>query len=124
MKLNRSLLNQIAQGFIEDKKNIKPNANLKVFIGPVASGSAVIADSKRIDKIRAGNRKLIGIDMETFGFMYAAKSYSNTQSTKTISIKSISDFADQRKSDKYRRYAAYTSALFIYNLILTELQNG
>lgn len=123
LKLNRPLLNEIAQGFLVDEKNIKPNANLKVFIGPVASGSAVIADSKRIDKIRAGNRKLIGIDMETFGVMYAAKSFSNTQFTKAISIKSISDFADQRKSDKYRRYAAYTSAMFIYNFILTELQN-
>lgn len=115
-------LSQISDGFKETKKDKKPKGPLNVFIGPVASGSAVIGDSRKIENIRAGNRKLIGIDMETYGVMYAAAKYSNSNKTTAICIKSISDFADQRKSDKYRKYAAYTSAMFIYELILQELQ--
>lgn len=124
LKTNQELLKEIHDTFPVDRNNKQPNANLKVFVGPVASGSAVIADEKKIDTIRAGNRKLIGLDMETYGVMYSAKSFSDEQLTKAISIKSISDFADQRKSDKYRSYAAYTSSNFIYQLILNELQNA
>lgn len=124
IKLNKDILQKISDDFVQSEKHIKPDKELNVFVGPIASGSAVIADSKRIEEIRAGNRKLIGIDMETFGVMYAAKSYSDSHKTIAISIKSISDFADQRKSDKYRQYAAHTSAMFIYKLILDELQTS
>ncbi len=124
MKSNKKLLKEIADKFIESNNDKKPRSTLNVFVGPVASGSAVVADNRKIENIRAGNRKLIGIDMETFGLMYSARNFSNTQLTKVISIKSISDFADQRKNDKYRKYAAFTSANFIFELIKQELQNA
>ncbi|MPN09644.1 5'-methylthioadenosine/S-adenosylhomocysteine nucleosidase [bioreactor metagenome] len=122
IKTDKTLLQTIHHGFTVTNNDLKPDANLKVFMGPFASGSAVLADKKKIDSIRRNNRKLIGIDMETFGVFYAAKSFSNNGKTKAISIKSISDFADQKKSDKFRNYAAYTSASFIYNLIRLKLQ--
>ena len=122
IKSDINLLQNIYDGFPNTTENLKPEVKPKVFMGPLASGSAVLADQKKIDSIRRQNRKLIGIDMETFGVFYAAKSFSNNGGTKAISIKSISDFADNKKSDKYRSYAAYTSALFIYNLILEKLQ--
>jgi nucleoside phosphorylase len=124
LKSNNIILTKIKKEFIETVDNKKPNAEIKVLPGPVASGSAVIADKRKVENVRAGNRKLIGIDMETFGVMYAAKNFSLELQTKAISIKSISDFADQRKNDKYRNYAAYTSVQFIYYLILEELQNS
>jgi nucleoside phosphorylase len=41
--------------------------------------------------------------------------------TKAISIKSVSDYGDGTKNDKFQKYAAYTSANFIYHFIMTEL---
>jgi nucleoside phosphorylase len=122
LKSQPGLLTTIESGFTATTTDLKPNEQLKVILGPVASGSAVLADKKKVADLRRGNRKLIGIDMETFGVFYATKSYSSSASTEAMSIKSISDFADHRKNDKYRKYAAYTSAQFVYQLILQKLQ--
>ena len=122
LKSDRKLLSEIKESFKPNPSDKQPDANLKLFLGPMASGSAVVADEKKVASIRRKNRKLIGIDMETFGVYYSAKSYSTDNKTKAISIKSISDFADQIKSDHYRNFAAHTSALFIYQLILQKLQ--
>jgi len=120
-KSKRSLLNSIKASFVAVGDDKVSERNLKVIVGPIASGSAVVGDGKKIEAVRAHQRKLIGIDMETFGVYHAAKSFSITNSTKAISIKSISDFADQEKSDFYRNYAAHTSANFIYHLIKESL---
>lgn len=122
LKSDRPLLEGIRSSFSPTETDKLPAKNLKVFMGPMASGSAVVADERKIASIRRKNRKLIGIDMETFGVYYAAKSFANNNFTLAISIKAISDFADQRKSDKYRNFAAHTSANFIYQLILNKLQ--
>lgn len=121
-KSDNRLLNQIKTNFIQTKVNLKPKQNLAIELGVIASGSAVLADNKKVAEIKKFNRKLIGIDMETFAVMYAAQNYSSRNDILAVSIKSISDFADQRKNDKFRNYAAYTSASFIYDLILKELQ--
>ena len=42
----------------------------RVVVGPVASGSAVIADGAVINEIKAQHRNLIGLEMEIYG-MYA-----------------------------------------------------
>ena len=42
----------------------------RVVVGPVASGSAVIADGAVINEIKAQHRDLIGLEMEIYG-MYA-----------------------------------------------------
>jgi|GEM_PF-2533788 len=65
LKMDKALLIKIYNDFVETPSNKKPKSNLQVFIGPFASGSAVLADERRIEVIRRENRKLIGIDMET-----------------------------------------------------------
>jgi nucleoside phosphorylase len=121
-KSDDQMLNWIYESFdTTDRTNSKPTRTPKIFMGPMATGSAVLADKGKIDSIRKNNRKLIGIDMETFGVFYSVKTFSNLNETKAISIKSISDFADYRKNDRYRNYAAHTSARFIYSLIKTKL---
>lgn len=121
LKSQKNILSEIQDAFNEDERNKKPGSELNVWVAPIASGSAVVADSKKIEDIRAGNRKLIGIDMETFGVMYATKKIPEFN-TKAVCVKSISDFADHRKNDKFRKYAAHTSAQFVYQLIKNELQ--
>src|SRR5205085_1988757 len=101
----------------------KPTTRLRMFVGPVASGSGVIANEKIIEEVRSHQRKLVGIEMETYGMFFAARN-STVQNPAAISIKSISDFADRAKSDEFRGYAAFTSARYAYNFVLTALEAG
>jgi len=98
----------------------KPNTELKALIGPLASGASVIQCKSYIDSILQHNRKLIGIDMETFAIFYAAH---NTPLPHPIpfSLKSICDFADEHKGDNYQSYAAHTSSVFFYKFCLNYL---
>lgn len=94
----------------------KPDSSLKVHIGPFASGASVLAHVSVVESILRHNRKLIGIDMETYGVLYAATNCSKPRPI-PLSLKSVCDFADEDKNDKFQRYAAYTSSQFLYNLI-------
>lgn len=81
----------------------------RVSVGPVASGSAVLADGQAIKKIKVQHRELIGVEMEIYG-LYAAASVASQPKPKAFALKSVCDFADTGKGDNVQRYAAYTSA--------------
>lgn len=89
---------------------------LAVKVGPIASGAAVVENRHLIDAIRSHDRKLIGIEMEGFGIFMSARVVSEPR-PKAFVIKSISDLGDQRKNDKYQRYAAFTSARFLHQFV-------
>lgn len=91
---------------------------LKAKIGPVASGSYVIASKSLVETIAEQNRKLLAIDMEGYG-LYLACHYFNQ--TKALLIKSICDFGDDQKDDTYQAYAAYTSANFLHSFIFNMM---
>jgi nucleoside phosphorylase/CheY-like chemotaxis protein len=93
-----------------------PDTILKIHIGNIGSGSAVIANTKVIDEIKKHCRNLIGIDMEIYGVMLAAKQSIKPQ-PKVLCIKSVCDFADEKKNDRYQSYAAYTSASLLKEFI-------
>lgn len=81
----------------------------KVVIGPVASGSAVLADGEVINEIKHQHRELVGVEMEIYGMYAAAYSASKPQPL-PFALKAVCDFADPDKKNEYQRYAAYTSA--------------
>jgi nucleoside phosphorylase/CheY-like chemotaxis protein len=87
----------------------KPTSDLSLHLGPVASGSAVIADASQLDVALQQHRKLIGIDMEAYGVMLAAHE-APLPEVKGFVIKSVCDFADDSKDDSVQHYAAFTSA--------------
>ena len=89
----------------------KPSAELKVKFGPLASASAVLASKEMPEALKEHNRKVVGIDMETYGVLHSAR-YCPKPRPVAVSIKSVSDFADKAKDDRYQRYAAYTSSEF------------
>lgn len=98
----------------------KPSNNIKLQLGSLACGAAVIGSNKIVDDmIMSHARKTKGLDMESYGVYYAARSSINT---KAICLKGISDFADSNKSDRYQSYAAYTSTSFAKYLIENELE--
>lgn len=81
---------------------------LRMHVGPVASGSMVLADKKVAGQIVAQHRKLLAIEMETYG-VYAASQEAPLPQPKAFSIKGVSDYADKNKADDYQQYAAFTS---------------
>jgi nucleoside phosphorylase/CheY-like chemotaxis protein len=113
---NRDVLYKIRTGW----KGFKVTNDINAFIGPVASGSQVVASSERINEIKGQNRKLIGIEMEAYGISYACTHIFESKITPII-IKSICDFGDEDKDDKYQEYAAYTSAHFARHFLLYYL---
>lgn len=95
----------------------KKHSSLNIHIGPIGSGSAVIADKSIIEKLlNEQHRKLLGIEMEAYGVMFAAE-HSPDPKPKTMVIKSVCDFGDIEKNDEDQAYAAYTSASFLFTYI-------
>jgi nucleoside phosphorylase len=87
----------------------KPPAVPTGRVGPVASGSAVVASSTRLNEIRTEqNRKLLGLEMEGYGVYSAAR----VASPRPIyfGLKAVCDAGDSSKSDEYQHFAAAMSA--------------
>lgn len=91
---------------------------LKAYIGPVASGSYVVASKGFLTSIEKQNRKLLGIDMEGYGVYLASHLMDKT---KVLLVKSVCDFGDSQKGDDFQKYASYTSAKFLHTFIFNCL---
>lgn len=91
----------------------KPDTVLNINFGPVASGPLVLAARVAGEALKAQHRKLCAVDMEMYGLFVAAM-YSPIPSPVALSIKGISDYADEGKDDSFRSYAAYVSASLLH----------
>jgi nucleoside phosphorylase len=80
----------------------------------------VLADVASVSSIQQHSRKLVGIDMEAYGVMYAAYN-SFEPAPLAFSIKTVSDYADSSKDDSFREYAAYASATLLHRIALKYL---
>jgi nucleoside phosphorylase len=82
----------------------------RIVIGPVASGSAVLADGTVIEEIKnSQHRELIGVEMEIYG-LYAAAASSSMPQPLAFAMKGVCDYGDSNKDDLNQHYAAYASA--------------
>lgn len=117
LKDNSELLSRIKDNF----KGIKPESELNVHVGPMASVPAVIASEKKIAEIKNHARKMIGLEMESYGMFYAAEHAHHLKPIYTVSVKSASDLADKNKTDEFQQYASYTSAAFVKYILENEL---
>jgi len=86
----------------------------KVIIGPVASGSAVLADGRTIEGVKDQQRELVGVDMEIYG-LYAA-AHSSSPAPKYFALKGVCDYANSEKDDEAQSYAAYASVRVLQEL--------
>lgn len=97
------------------------STDLKIVLGPLACGAAVVGNARIVDEmIKKHSRKTVGLDMESYGVFFAS-TYGLDNRTIPICLKSISDFADEKKGDGYQKYAAYTSTEFAKYLIVNVL---
>jgi nucleoside phosphorylase len=108
---NKKLLERTLENISFDDVNFCKPKN--IFNEAMVSGSAVVADVD-IVKDKINGRKVYGIDMEAYGVVFACVN-SPTQ-PKSIIIKSICDFADEKKDDKYQEFGMKISANAFYYL--------
>ena len=89
----------------------------RVHIGAIASGSGIIADKGiLVQNIRSQPFQTVGLEMEGYGVAYAA-AHATEPRPKTIIAKSICDFADHKKTDRFQPFAAHTSCEFVQFLL-------
>jgi nucleoside phosphorylase len=120
----RSVLNRYrsnSEVFASIRKKWKgqhpPVAN-RVHIGPVGAADQVIDDASRVLEIQQNWRKLIGVEMETYG-VYRACYEAPDPKPRVVSFKAVCDFAAE-KSDSWQGYAAYCAAEFAVRFIASE----
>jgi nucleoside phosphorylase len=96
---------------------LPPGAN-RVHIGPLGAADQVIDDESRIIEIQRNWRKLIGVEMETYG-VYRACYESPDPKPRFVSFKAVCDFAAV-KSDSWQQYAAFVAAEFTAEFLRAE----
>lgn len=91
-----------------------------VHIGPVLTGDKVLADGATLAELRLAWPKAIGAEMEGLGAALAA--YQN--GIGFLMVKAVTDFADDGKSDTWRRYAAAAAARFAVAVLARSHPSG
>lgn len=97
---------------------VLPTANNRLHIGPLGAADQVIDDATRILEIQRNWRKLIGVEMETYG-VYRACHESPEPRPRFVSFKAVCDFAAE-KSDSWQAYASFVAAEFAAEFIRLE----
>jgi nucleoside phosphorylase/CheY-like chemotaxis protein len=94
----------------------KPSHVNKLVIGPMVTGSSVVA-SKDIQAVfRAQHRKMVAVDMECYGLYYTT-SMLDGPSTKVLCVKSVSDLADRGKADDFHKFCSHMSSMVALELL-------
>lgn len=114
---------KISDSVIESvKKAVSSDMNQNhIFIGPMACGTAVIANKEILNKqVHSQMPDTVGLDMESYAIAYAAQNAPEPKPLAII-IKSVCDYADSSKGDLYQKFAACTAAEFsklLYEMFL------
>ncbi len=104
-------LEKISKHIVSDKNEFH------IHCGPLASGTAVVANKTILKKqVITSFDDTEGVEMEGYGVAYAA-THSFEPKPHVIIAKSICDFANERKDDRFQKFAAYTSCGFVKDLL-------
>lgn len=114
LKNNRTFLRSIKDSW--DIDTGKPHTEIDVHIAPMGSGSSVVTEPKVLEDVSHHQRKITGIDMESFAIGQSAYEVLREE-TPWIVVKGVQDYANEKKNDKSREYAAYVSAKFVIEFL-------
>lgn len=139
VEADRTLVNLLTQFSIDEamlegikdkysKHDLFPD-KLAGHVGSIASGNAMVRSESWFNKIVAENAGTVGMDMECYGFYFAAQNSRFKNKPLFIAIKSVSDFGSHNTTyppeltaPLYRiNYATHTSANFFLEFALTYL---
>lgn len=95
-----------------------PEQPNRLHVGPVGAADQVIDDATRVLEIQKNWRRLIGVEMETYG-VYRAAHEAPEPKPRVASFKAVCDFAAE-KSDSWQEYAAYIAAEFAMEFFRRE----
>lgn len=87
-------------------------------VGPIASGEKIVASSEAVKELKELQRNLIAVEMESAGV--ASVAFSAVRRVGFLAIRSICDFADSRKDDRWQEYAARSAASFARAFIVSQ----
>jgi nucleoside phosphorylase len=91
----------------------------RVIAGPVASGDVVVKDGLTWDQLGAhGVETVTGLEMEAATVARTARSRDDLP---WIVVKGVMDYADPRKDDRFKPFAARASAEVMYRLLASRL---
>jgi nucleoside phosphorylase len=99
----------------------KPDKILRLHLGPLASGAAVLDTQAPISDVKKRWRKLVGVEMEAYAVHRACRDTMNPEPM-YLCLKSICDFAE-KKEDIWQPYAAFTAAQLCYRFLIAEWEN-
>ena len=92
----------------------------RVKAGPMASGDIVVKDGLTWDLLRAqGVETVAGLEMEA---ATVARMASSRENLPWIVVKGVMDYADPRKSDRFKPFAARASAEVMFRLLANRLK--
>lgn len=101
---------------------IKPNRAPAVSVGPVACGASVVESRQIVGELEFQNRKLEGLEMESYGFYVACRNaYPGLE---YAMIKAVCDTGRPPKEDKYQAYASFLSAKFGYEFVMYLIESN
>ena len=112
----RTIENAVTAAYDCFSGHCKPANAPKLVVGPMVTGSAVVASDDIQRVFRGQHRKMAGIDMECYGMYYAVSNYSGAP-VRTLCIKAVSDLADRAKADSYQQYCSYISAVAMLEVV-------
>lgn len=88
---------------------------ISIQMGPVASGSAVVAHQSIIEKIKGIHDKILGVDMEGYGVAHACTK-TPVKSPQFMFLKSVCDLSNEYKEKTKQGACAYISARVAYEI--------
>lgn len=93
----------------------RPTETSSPIVGIFTSGSAVIADNRYLEQVKALHRKVNALDMEIFAVQRAAE--LSPYKPPCICAKTVVDLCNSRKNDDLHMYGSYISAKFLIKAI-------
>jgi nucleoside phosphorylase len=103
------------QQALYDDVNGPEQLPFEVVVGPIASGSAVIKDGRTWKQLKQwGVRTVLGLEMEA---AMIATTAHRLGVANWIVAKGVMEYADLRKDDRYKGFAARASAEVLYKLL-------
>lgn len=91
-------------------------APFRVHVAPIATGAEVTEDAGIFPRLAKSMRKVLGVEMEAS----AIGAIGEIHDIPALVAKGVSDFGDEFKDDRYRRFAARASA----ECLLSVLRDG
>lgn len=119
----RLQLTTMGQSFVDKERYDDTSGPVRlpfeIAVGPMASGNVVVKDGLTWDQLkRQGMRSVLGLEMEAATIASAAH---RLEVPNWVVAKGVMDYADARKDDRYKRFAARASAEVLFKFVASRL---